>query len=282
MPNLAQFHPQVVHFAVALLILGTGLRLVSCFVLNRWRWISHSATLLLLLGTISAVVSVKSGDDAHGPVERIPGTRDLVIEHEEYGKNTRNVFLGVALIELLALGLRRKESTQKYARYAVYASCAGCLFGLVPLYEAAEHGGELVYSYGGGPGLRTGDPKDTERLLLAGLYNQSRIDRREGRLAQSASLMKEMVSRWPTDIEIRLAWVESLILDAKNYPAAIAAADSAAVADDNARMRARKATLKADAFIAMGNRDSARAVLTPVVTAFPANTRLKAKLDSLK
>ena len=282
MPNLAQFHPQVVHFAVALLILGTGLRLLSCFVLDRWRWISHSATMLLLLGTISAVVSVKSGDDAHGPVERIPGARDLVIEHEEYGKSTRNVFLGVAIIELLALGLRRKESTQKYARYAVYASCAGCLFGMVPLYEAAEHGGELVYSYGGGPGLRTGDPKDVERLLLAGLYNQSRVDRREKRFAQSQALMKEMVTRWPADTAIRFLWAESLLLDAKDNAGAIRVLDSISVADTDARNRARKATLKADAFIAMGNRDSARAVLTPVVAAFPANTRLKAKLDSLK
>lgn len=282
MPNLAQFHPQVVHFAVALLILGTALRLLSCFVLNRWRWISHSAALLLLLGTISAVVSVKSGDDAHGPVERIPGTRDLVSEHEEYGKRTRNVFLGVAFIELLALGLRRKESTQKYARYAVFASCAGCLFGMVPLYEAAEHGGELVYSYGGGPGLRSGDPRDVERLLLAGLYNQSRVDRREKRFAQSQSLMKEMVSRWPADTAIRFLWAESLLLDARDHAAAIRVLDSISVADTDARNRARKASLKADAFIAMGNRDSARAVLAPVVQAFPANTRLKAKLDSLR
>jgi uncharacterized membrane protein len=282
MPNLAQFHPQVVHFAIALLILGSGLRLLSCFVMKRWPWISHSATLLLVLGAVSAAVSVQSGDDAHGPVERIPGARDVVIEHEEYGKSTRNVFLVVAGIEILAIVLRRRPNTEKFGRYAVYASCAGCLFGLVPLYEAAEHGGEIVYNYGGGPGLRSNDPRDIERLLLAGLYNQSRVDRREGRLAQSASLMKEMVSRWPQDVEVRLAWVESLILDAKNYPAALAAADSTAVADDNARMRARKATLKADAFIAMGNRDSARAVLTPVVAAFPTNTRLKAKLDSLK
>lgn len=282
MPNLAQFHPQVVHFVVALLLLGSGLRLFSCFVLDRWRWISHSATMLLLLGTLSAVVAVKSGDDAHGPVERIPGTRDLVVEHEEYGESTRNVFLAVAAVEILALVLRRRESTQKYARYAVYASCAGCLFGLVPLYEAAEHGGELVYSYGGGPGLRTGDPKDTERLLLAGLYNQSRVDRREQRFAQSQALVKEMVTRWPADTAIRFLWAESLLLDAKDNAAALRVLDSISVADTDARNRVRKATLKADAFIAMGNRDSARAVLAPVVAAFPANTRVKAKLDSLQ
>lgn len=282
MPNLAQFHPQIVHFVVALLLLGSGLRLLSCFVLDRWRWISHSATMLLLLGTLSAVVAVKSGDDAHGPVERIPGARDLVVEHEEYGKSTRNVFLAVAAVEILALVLRRRESTKKYARYAVYASCAGCLFGLVPLYEAAEHGGELVYSYGGGPGLRTGDPKDTERLLLAGLYNQSRVDRREQRFAQSQALVKEMVTRWPADTAIRFLWAESLLLDARDHAAAVRVLDSISVADTDARNRVRKATLKADAFIAMGNRDSARAVLAPVVAAFPANTRLKAKLDSLK
>lgn len=282
MPNLAQFHPQVVHFVVALLLLGSGLRLLSCFVLDRWRWISHSATMLLLLGALSAVVAVKSGVDAHGPVERIPGTRDLVVEHEEYGESTRNVFLAVAAVEILALVLRRREATRKYARYAVYASCAGCLFGLVPLYEAAEHGGELVYSYGGGPGLRTGDPKDTERLLLAGLYNQSRVDRREQRFAQSQALVKEMVTRWPADTAIRFLWAESLLLDAKDNAAAVRVLDSISVADTDARNRVRKATLKADAFIAMGNRDSARAVLAPVVAAFPANTRLKAKLDSLR
>lgn len=44
----------------------------------------------------------------------------------------------------------------------------------------------------------------------------------------------------------------------------------------------RKASLKADVYLAMGKPDSARATLAPVVAAFPQNTRLKAKLDSIK
>ena len=44
----------------------------------------------------------------------------------------------------------------------------------------------------------------------------------------------------------------------------------------------RKGSLRADIFLAMGKKDSARAALTEVVTAFPQNTRLKAKLDSIK
>ena len=44
-------------------------------------------------------------------------------------------------------------------------------------FEAAEHGGELLYSYAGGVGTRSGEPADFKRLPVAGLYNASRIDR---------------------------------------------------------------------------------------------------------
>lgn len=280
MPSLAQFHPQIVHFVIALLIVGVAFRVVS--LTGRLRFTSPSAATLLLLGTLAAALAVKSGDDAHGPVERIPGARDLVIEHEEYGERTRNVFLVVAAIELLALGLGRRERVARYVRWAHVASAAVGVFGIVPLYEAAEHGGELVYSYAGGPGLRTGDAQDVERLLLAGLYNQSRIDRREGRAGSAAALVSEMVRRFPADTGVRFLHVESLMLDRRDHRAALAALDSIRVADTDARQRARYATLKADIYLALGLRDSARAALAPAVAAFPQNARLKAKLDSLR
>jgi uncharacterized membrane protein len=279
MPNLAAYHPQIVHFVVSMLIVGVVLRIVS---FTRWlKFTDHAATAALLVGTVAAVLAVKSGTDAHGPVERIPGTRALVIQHEEHGEKTRNLFLGVIALELVALGLAQKTTATKYVTYAHALSALVGVYGCLVLYEAAEHGGELVYSYAGGPGLRTGDPKDTERLLLAGLYNQSRADRKAGRLAQSASLVDEMTRRYPNDTTIRFLHVESLLLDAKNYPAALAAIDSIGVAATDARMRARHATLKADIYLAAGQPDSARAVLAPVVTAFPQNTRLKAKMDSI-
>ncbi len=62
---------------------------------------------LLLLGTGAAVIAVQSGGDAHGPVERVPGARDMVEEHEEWGERTRNVFFLVVALELLALILRK-------------------------------------------------------------------------------------------------------------------------------------------------------------------------------
>ncbi len=280
MPNLAQFHPQIVHFVIALLIVGVALRLVS--LTGRLKFTNAAALTLLLLGTTAAVLAVKSGTDAHGPVERIPGTRDLVIEHEETGKKTRNVFLIVAAVELLAFGLTRKDTLHRYGRYAHVASALLGVYGFFQLLHTAEHGGELVYSYGGGPGLRTGNPKDVERLLMAGLYNQSRVDRREKRPADAAALMNEMARRFPADTAVRFLYAESLLMDTKDYPRALAVLDSITIAPADARLGARKANLTADVYVAMGRADSARAVLAQAATAFPQNTRLKARLDSLK
>lgn len=280
MPNLAANHPQVVHFAIALLLVGVAFRLISLS--GRLTFTKHSAAVLLLLGTLAAAVAVQSGVDAHGPVERIPGVRNAVIEHEELGEQTRNVFFIVVAAELLALGLAAGAKTAGFAKFAYVASAIVGSYGSYVLYEAAEHGGALVYEYAGGPGIRTGNPEDVQRLLVAGLYTQSQADRKAGRGADAARLVSEMATRLPEDTTVKFLHVESMLLDTKDLPAALAAVRSIGVDDKNARWATRKASVTADIFIALGQPDSARAVLTPVVEAFPTNTRLKAKLDSLR
>jgi len=280
MPNLGQFHPQVVHFAIALLLVGVAFRIVS---LTKWfRFTNGAAAALLVMGTLAAVVSVKSGDDAHGPVERIPGVRNIVIEHEEYGESARNVFLGVILIELIALGFARKESLARHVKKVHIASALLGVYGAFALYEAAEHGGQIVYNYAGGPGLRSGSPEDVQRLLLAGLYSQSRIDRSENRPAEAAALVSEMSKRFPDDMDVRFLHAESLLLDAKDNLGALAAANAIDVAATDVRNRTRKANMLADIFLAMGQRDSARATIAAASSEFPSNARLKARLDSLR
>jgi len=281
MPNLAQFHPQIVHFVVVLLLVGVAFRIAS--LTGKLSFTNHAASILLLGGFLASWAAVKSGTDAHGPVERIPGVRAAVIEHEEQGKSTKNILFGIAAIELIALGLAwRGGSMTRYVKVAHAASAVVGLWAGVSVYEAAEHGGELVYSYAGGPGLRTGKPEDTERLLLAGLYNQSRNDRKNGKLAEAASLNTEMYRRFSSDTTVQFLNVESLLLDSKNPAAALAAVNAIVVATTDARFMARKGSLKADIFLAMGKPDSARAALTEVVTAFPQNARFKARLDSIK
>jgi hypothetical protein len=241
------------------------------------KWTGPAATTLLVIGGVAAWVAAKSGTAAHGPVERIPGVREAVQEHEEWGERTRNVFLGVAALEIVALALSGGA-----ARTVRAVSALVGLAGVAVLYEAAEHGGDLVYSYGGGPGLRTGNPEDVSRLLTAGLYNESQVARKHGRGEDANRLIQMLVVRNPTDTTTRIMWAESLLLDRKDPAAALSALDSVAVRPDDARMRPRRDMLVAEALRQAGRTDSARVVMQALATQFPTNPRVKAKLDSLK
>ena len=275
MPNLGVFHPQVVHFVIALLVLGVALRIAALFI--RWTWLNPAAVTLLVLGTLASVAAVRTGDDAHGPVERVPGARTAVVEHEEWGERTRNLFLIVAGIELLALAL--SENRRRYVRVAAAALGVG---GIFLIYETGEHGGDLVYSYAGGVGIRSGDTADVSRLLLAGLYHQAMRDRNEGRGQEAAALFEDMARRFPRDTSIRLLAIESMLRDRQDIAGARQAIDDLRPPEGDTRNARAVALLKVDILAAAGHRDSARAILEPIVEASPLSTRLRSKLDSLR
>jgi uncharacterized membrane protein len=271
-PNLAPFHPQIVHFVVALLIVGVLLRLVA--LTGKVRFAGGAATTLIVLGTVAAVLAVQSGHEAHGPVERVPGARAAVEAHEEWGERTRNVFLGVAALELVGLALRGPR-----VRRIVQAAAAVIgVVGVGVLYEAADHGGNLVYSYAGGVGLRTGAPEDVDRLLIAGLYHEAMLERREGKAADAARLIEELARRRPDDADVQLLVAESLVLDRQDGAAGLAALRRLPVPDGDRRLAFRRGWLEADAYEAAGFPDSARAVLEALSAAFPGNERLRQRI----
>jgi len=263
MPDIGVYHPQVVHFVIALLLVGVALRIVSLS--GRLTWSSPAAALLLLVGTVASVVAVRSGDDAHGPAERVPGARDAVVEHEEWGERTRNVFLGIAALELVALA----GAGRRWRRGVHAASALIGLYGAYALYETGEHGGELVYNYAGGVGIRSGERADLNRLLTAGLYHNLQQDRRDGRFVDAARLVDELASRNPGDPAMELMVVESMILD-RNDPARARALLAAMVPpESDSRLQARHGILLADAYEALGLADSARSSLETLKTRIP-------------
>lgn len=277
MPDIGVYHPQIVHFVVALLIVGVAFRMIS---LTGWfAFTGAAATTLILFGTLATVAGVKSGTDAHGPVERMPGARAAVEEHEEWGERARNSFLGIAALDLIALGMPAAKS--KRARLVASVSALAGLAGLAVVYEAAEHGGQLVYAYAGGVGIRSGDPSDVGRLLLAGLYQQAALDRKAGRFEDSAELIDSAMRRFPDLVDVQLMGVESLLSDRKN-PAAALAKLAAMPPPGEDRLRIRVGMLKVSAHEAAGNRDAARAELEALKTAFPDNQAVLRRMKEFR
>jgi len=274
--SLAPLHPQIVHFVIALLFAGVLFRCIA--VTGRAAFTGPAAAVLLLVGTVGAVLAVKSGTDAHGPVERVPGARAAVVEHEEWGERTRNIFLVVAALEIAAL----IPAAQRWRKAVHVASAIAGLAGALSLYEAGEHGGELVYAYAGGVGIRSGNPDDVGRLLVAGLYHQAMLDRKAGRTAEAAQLIGQLAQRHPDDTSARLLVIESLIVDKKDGKAALAALAPFPAAPDSRFLRFRVGLLRADAFVAAGMPDSAKATLEAMAREFANNRAVEERQAKLR
>lgn len=278
MPTLASWHPQIVHFAIALLCVGVLFRWIS--LTGRAAFTGPAAAVLLLAGTLAAVLAVKSGTDAHGPVERVPGAREAVIEHEHWGERARNIFLIIAALEIGALVVTRRSA--RATKGLTVASALVGLAGGFALYEAGEHGGELVYSYAGGVGIRYGDTADVSRLLLAGLYHSAQQARTQKDSARAAELFGELGRRYPTDTTVRFLAIESLVRDRNDGRAALVELRKMSVPAADQRLRLRYGFLKADAHLAAGQPDSARAVLEQLARDFPNQQRVKDRLQNLQ
>ena len=295
MPDIGVWHPQIVHFVIALLVVGVICRWIA--LTGRLRFTGAMATTLIVLGTLAAVVAVKSGDDAHSIPERIPGARDAIVNHEDWGNRTRNLFLVIVVLEVLALGIGRgkhlfgKRSADtpgdampwrnKAVKGLRYSSGILGLLGLFFLYETGEHGGEVVYEYAGGVGTRSGDPQDVERLLVAALYHNAMKDREAGKKADAARLIGELERRMPNDPQIRLLSIESQLLDREDALGALAALRGFAAGADEA-LRRRAGLLRVDAFQAAGQIDSAMATIQALQRDFPDNARIRERAGQLR
>jgi len=264
MPDIASFHPQIVHFIVVLGFVGVGLRVLSFVV--RWEWIKPAAVIALLAATTASVLAVKSGDEAHRPAESIPGAREAVQKHEALGERTRNLFLVVAGLEILALAMGKRD---KVRRVALAGSAVVGVAAAFFLFEAAEHGGEVVYNYAGGVGTRSSYPEHVKNLLVAGLYHGARADREAGDTASAARLTAELARQMPGDFTAQLLYARSLLVDQHDPAGAMSALAALGDPGDSARRALQTGLLRADIFTALQEPDSARATLQQLKGAFP-------------
>ena len=277
MPSIASFHPQIVHFAIALLIVGVIFRLL--WFTGRLAFSGPAATTLIVIGTVATVLAVQSGNDAHGPVERVPGVRPAVVEHEEWGIRARNIFLGVAALELIALALATRLP-QPAKVFAMGAAAIGVV-GLGAIYEAGEHGGELVYNYAGGIGIHSGNPQDVGHLMVAGLYHQAMLDRQANKGAEGAALIDLAASRFPQNLELQLMSIEWTTEVKQDPAAALQRLDSLIVPAAENRLRTRAGLARATALKAQGYIDGARQVLMTLKGEVPTSVQIQRRLDEL-
>jgi uncharacterized membrane protein len=272
MPDIGFYHPIVIHFAIGLLTVGVLFRWMA--LTGRADFAGPAAAWLILLATMAILVAAWSGEDAHVAVEAIPGTAAAVRAHQAWGERTRNLAVVAGALELLALALRGRPG----ARRIVFASAAIGVVALLAILETGKLGGELVYAHAGGVGIRSGEPEDVARLLLAGLYEQAEVDEKAGRGGDAASLLEIAAKRFPADNAVQVRAAQALLEDRKDPGGALEILERPAPTPDEPSMRFRRGWLSADALDALGRQPEARAVLERMRAEFPDNTRLRSRL----
>ena len=139
---IGQYHPQIVHFPIVLLIFSPFLAIVGR--LFDRDWVRKASVLLLVFGFLGAFAAVRSGGIAHRVPEHRQGVPESAIDDHGEGGQWTLYLAGAALVAVWVAS--RLTGTA--------AGVAGALALILQLMAAAAvsvtgyRGGRLVYDHG--------------------------------------------------------------------------------------------------------------------------------------
>jgi uncharacterized membrane protein len=143
---LADIHPKVVHFPVALLITYSFLEIIG-IAFNK-EFISKSALLILCLGVVSAFFAVLTGNQAASEFNFWnEKSNALLNEHQTYATYllwSSSIICGLRIFVVLK---------KKFTGIFKYIFILFALIMIFIVYQTGMHGGDLVKKFGVGTEL---------------------------------------------------------------------------------------------------------------------------------
>ena len=140
-------HPAVVHFPVALLLLGAPLSLGAVFVPR----LARLSCAVLVLGALGSWAAVQTGEREKRDEIAVPEGegRSVLRRHEDSGESARNAALIAATFAAGAVFFHR-SAARRGALFFAGGAAALALFAAWKVAEAGHTGGLLVYHHGVG------------------------------------------------------------------------------------------------------------------------------------
>lgn len=161
MEFLADLHPIVVHFPIAILTLYV---LIEIFGISMNKeFLMKMAHLLLFIGIVTAIGAVLTGNQAAEVAETVNKSdlllpNEIIEDHETYASITLWLFAGLLVLRTY-LVLKKK-----FIGILRYIFIPLTIIGLYFIYETGNYGGKLVFDYGVGTELFKNTESSTDSL----------------------------------------------------------------------------------------------------------------------
>lgn len=134
-------HAMVIHFPIALLIIGFLSEIIAVF--NKKTFFHQAAFYLLLIGTLGTIVAYLSGNEAGEGIEE--GSLGKAIElHEQAATIALWLTIVTALVYLAIYFFKYSKKWSRIASILLFAATIGAIS------RTGFLGGQLVYKHGAG------------------------------------------------------------------------------------------------------------------------------------
>lgn len=141
-------HPMIVHFPIALLIVGLLFDAIGLFAKNEFY--SKAAFYLLILGTLGVIAAYFSGNAAGEGISE-EGTLKQAIElHEDAASLTLWLMVLASAARIVMMLIKKYTGAFKYFTFGLF------LIGVLSIARTGFYGGELVFKHAAGVKLNLG------------------------------------------------------------------------------------------------------------------------------
>lgn len=154
--DTTHIHPMIVHFPIALLIVGFLFDLLGAVL--RKDFYGKVGFNLLILGTLGVVAAYFTGNLAGGGITEAGALKQALEIHEEAAELSLWLMVGTAVIRIALI------ITKKYTGSWRWITVVLLFIGVLSIARTGYYGGELVFKHAAGVQFNIGTSFDTEIL----------------------------------------------------------------------------------------------------------------------
>ncbi len=140
--NTDFLHPMIVHFPIALLLVGFLSEILGLIL--KKEFFTKTAFYLLILGTLGVVAAYVSGDIAGEGIAETGALKNALELHEEAAKLSLWLMTAAAIIRIGFVFWKKYAGVYKWVSLILF------LVGVLSIIRTGYYGGELVFKHAAG------------------------------------------------------------------------------------------------------------------------------------